>query len=361
MKSRLVVITLILISSIFLSSCAGAIGATSWPGLTVDQDTETLYVSFSTGVFAIRIQDGKMLKRFPAEPDNKRNFFAPPIVVGDLVVVGDYAGSLSALDYRLESQGSDVLERWDFSDGNGRLIASVLGLDELILVPSGDHNLYALDLQGNLQWVFDESEEGLWAQPVSDGEYIYQASMDHNLYAVRVSNGSKVWNMDVGGAVVYSPLLDEEGVLYVVTLADELIAIQTSNHRELWRAETSEQVWGTPVQKDGKLFLGDLSGTIYAFDAATGRLEWKVDAGGAVAGSGGITPEGLVFATEEGDVLLVSFDGVKQWTRSVDGKIYGAPVVDSNLVFVAVTGGENLVVAFDLNGNEEWSFTPSDK
>ncbi|MCJ7626051.1 MAG: PQQ-like beta-propeller repeat protein [Anaerolineaceae bacterium] len=362
MKSRLIGITLIImIGSIFLSSCMGAIGAVSWPGLSLDQDTETLYVSNSTGVFAIRMQDGNMLKRFPVEPDNKRLFFAPPAVIGDLVVVGDYAGTLSGLDYRLESQGSDALESWNFSDGNGRMIASALGIDELILVPSGNHNLYALDLQGNQQWVFDESEEGLWAQPVSDGEYVYQASMDHNLYAVKVSNGSKEWSIDVGGAVVYSPLLDEDGVLYVVTLADELIAIQTLNQRELWRAETTEEVWGTPVLKDGILFVGDLSGTIYAFEAATGYLEWKVDAGGAVAGSGGITPEGLVFATEEGDVMLVSFDGVKQWTRNVEGKIYGAPAVGTDLVVVALTGGENLLVAFDFNGNQEWIFTPSDK
>jgi outer membrane protein assembly factor BamB len=361
MKSRLLVITLIiLISSLFLSSCRGAIGATSWPGLSLDQDTDTLYVSYSTGVFAIRIQDGNLLKRYPLEPDNKRLFFAPPAVVGDLVVVGDYAGTTSGLDYRLESQGSDVLELWSFSDGNGRLIGSELGLDEMILVPSGNHNLYALDLQGNQQWVFEESEEALWAQPVSDGEFVYQASMDHNLYALNVSNGSKVWSMDVGGAVVYSPLLDEEGVLYVVTLADELIAVQASNHRELWRAETSEEVWGTPVLKDGKLFLGDLSGTIYAFDASTGGLEWKLDAGGAVAGSGGITPEGLVFATEEGDVLMVSFDGVKQWTRNVEGKIYGAPAVGNSRIIVAVTGGDDLLVAFDFNGNQEWIFTPSD-
>ena len=57
---------------------------------------------------------------------------------------------------------------------------------------------------------------------------------------------------------------------------------------------------------------------------------------------------------------MVSIDGIKQWTRSVEGKLYGDPVVGTDLIVVAITGGEQLLVAYDFKGNEEWTFTPSD-
>ena len=77
-----------------------------------------------------------------------------------------------------------------------------------------------------------------------------------------------------------------------------------------------------------------------------------------MVGSAGITEEGLFFATEEGDVLMTSFDGVKQWTRSVEGSLYSTPAIGDDRVIVSVVGGENLLVAFDFRGNEVWTFNP---
>jgi outer membrane protein assembly factor BamB len=66
----------------------------------------------------------------------------------------------------------------------------------------------------------------------------------------------------------------------------------------------------------------------------------------------------VVAATETGDVVLVSFDGVKQWTRSIEGKLYGQPAIGEDRIVVSVMGGENLLVAFDFRGNQVWTFAP---
>ncbi len=162
---------------------------------------------------------------------------------------------------------------------------------------------------------------------------------------------------ELDGAMVSAPLL-VDGILYVPTMADTIHAIRTSDQKTMWQFTTEDEAWGTPVLYEEKLFVADLKGNISALDINTGKPVWSVSAGGAVVGSGGLTPDGVVFVTEEGDVLLVSFDGVKQWTRSIDGKLYGVPAIGDDCIVVSVVGGEQLLVAYDFRGNEIWTFAP---
>ena len=47
---------IVLSASLLLSACTGAQVATSWPGMTVDQDT--LYMSYASSVYAINANNG---------------------------------------------------------------------------------------------------------------------------------------------------------------------------------------------------------------------------------------------------------------------------------------------------------------
>lgn len=344
-----IIILAILLGALSLSACTGALGTNSWPGVSAYQDT--VYLAYSTGVFSIRITDGSLIWRYPAKADNKMQFYAAPSLVGNLVVVGDYAGTLSAINTQTGEN------QWDFTEATGRWIASVGDVNDTILAPSSDENLYALDLQGNLKWTFEQSTQALWSQPVSDGTYAYQASMDHNLYAIDLQNGTEVWKVELNGAMVYKPSL-QDGVLYAATLADDVVAIRTSDHQMLWDFKTNGEVWGTPVIDQNVVYFGDLTGTVFAVDAQTGTMKWKVDAGSPIAGSLAITPSGVVAAAESGDVIMLGFDGTKQWTRNISGTVYGNMAVGSNQIIVPITGGDNLLTAFDFQGNQIWNFVP---
>jgi len=350
MKHRTRYITYaILLGAVLLSACTGSLGSNSWPGVSATQDT--VYLAYSTGVFSIRISDGSLVWRYPAKADNKLQFYASPTLVGNLVIVGDYAGTLSAINAQTGEN------QWDFTKATGRWIASVSEVDDTILAPSADENLYALDMQGNLKWTFDQSKQALWAQPVSDGTYVYQGSMDHTLYAINLQNGTEAWKMELNGAIVYKPAL-QDGILYVATLADDVVAIRTSDHKLLWDFTTNGEVWGSPQVVQNVVYFADLTGTIFAVDAQTGAQKWKVEAGSPVAGSLAVTPSGIVAATESGDVIFLDFAGTKLYTRNINGTIYGNMAVGPDQVIVAITGGDNLLTAFDFQGNQIWTFVP---
>ena len=55
--------------------------------------------------------------------------------------------------------------------------------------------------------------------------------------------------------------------------------------RLLWTSREVGRVVGTPIAKDGLLYVGDLGGTIHCLDAATGAHVWKHETNEAIWGS----------------------------------------------------------------------------
>lgn len=351
-NSRWILLALVVISSIFLSSCSGGasrIAASSWPGFTVDGDT--IYVSYGQTVQALRLDNGNKIWQYPVETDRTLTFYAPPTLKNGSLLVGDYTNSIHSLN------AADGTLQWKFSEAQNRFIAPGLQVDDLVLMPSADGVLYAMSSEGYPAWTFEQSDESLWAQPVYDGEKVYLASMDHFLYALEVSSegARQAWAVDLGGAMVSSPAMDENGNLFIGTMTHEMIAVSSSG-KVLWRYETQGAVWATPVVHEGQVMFGDLSGTIYALNAGNGNVEWTINVDGPVIGTGALLSDGVAFGVEEAGVQAVGFNGVKLWSHPVDGDLQAGLVQAGDFVLVALTNGEDLMLALDpANGNERWS------
>ena len=348
MKYIKITLLLILASSFLLAGCSGnLLQARSWPGMAVDG--ELLYVASGTGVFAVRLSDGGQEWRYPAEADNKKNFFADPLLVDGLLAIGDYKNVFYGLD------ASTGVEQWAHEGTRGQYIAGAAALNDLIFAPSGDHLLYAFNMNGVEQWTFETSEP-LWGSAAVNGSKVYLPVMDWAIYALDAESGKEAWHIDLDGAVVSEPTLAEDGTLYVSSLGKVVYAIDSERGSIIWRFETNDGVWGSPTLHDGVIYVGDASGMIYAVDAARGQGLWQLDLGAVIVGSAAVYSDGLFFGTEAGELIAVSFDGKKQWTRSVEGKLYSTPIVTEDLIVAAVTDGERLLIAWDMQGNEIWTF-----
>lgn len=350
MKNRITpLLILFILGAVLLSSCGSPQYATSWPGMTVAN--ESLYVSYAGSVLSVRVSDGSTQWRFPEKIENGKQFFAPPTVADGQILVGDYAGALYSLDANTGSQ------KWAINNGTGHFIASPLVINETILAPSADRIVYALDLSGKQRWIYS-SKFAFWAQPVSDGKVGFIPSIDHFIYALNLDTGKKVWASDLGGAIVNSPVLDKDGMLYVGTLANDLAAVNSSTGKIAWKFKANAEIWSRPVLLDGNLFFGDLGGTIYCINSQNGKMVWKLDAEGVITASGAAYPDGIVFSTESGSVLGISPKGEKLFTKTLTGKINGSPVVGADRIIVATTEADNLLVAFDFKGIDKWTLPP---
>jgi len=348
-KKPYLLILILAVTGLLVSGCGTqATSSNSWAGTAVDEDT--FYIANGQSVFAVRAADGSLAWRYPEKAEASRNFFAPPAVGEGQLILGDYQNTLHNVNI---STGST---NWKFSQAKGRFEAGATLTNGVILAASMDRHVYALDLQGNTLWSF-EAKNGFLGTPASDGERVFIPSMDHSFYALDIKSGKQLWSQDLGGAIITGAALSEDGVLYTSTLANEIVALQAADGKVLWRFAPQKAVWSTPVLHENTLYFGDLTGSVYAVDAAAGKQLWKVEkAGSAIIASGAVLTDGLVFVTEDGNIIKLSFSGEKVWTRTINGKLYSTPGVAADRIIVAVTKGDNLVQAFDANGNEQWSF-----
>lgn len=348
--SRISLVFLFVLVGSLLASCTGRPLASSWPGLTVDSGTA--YVSYASYVYAINLQNGTMIWRYPDKADAKKVFYAQPAVAGGKVIAGDYGNTVIAIN------AQDGKESWVFSGPTDRFVGAPSVLDNVIFAPSTDHNLYAVDLQGNQKWVF-KTGSPIWAKPVDDGKNLYVASMDRNLYAINPSNGSKLWATDLGAAVMYSLTISQDhSTLYAGTILNELIAVDAASGKIQWRFKTGGNIWSPVVEQDGALYFGDQSGKIYAVSAKDGSKKWEMDAGAPVIGEGAVIGNGLAFPTENNAVVAVDFNGNKLWNQPVNGKLYSNLVYTGDRLVVPVTSGDNnlLLVALKQDGSQVWAF-----
>lgn len=347
--SRLPLIFLMLAAALFLGACSGAISASSWPGLSADQNNA--YIAHNQYVFSVRLSDGTMVWRFPEKAGT--GFYATPSLSpdGKQLVVGGFDKVL----YSLKTDSGQT--NWTFNGSSDRWISGDLVSGTTIYAPSGDHSLYALDLTGKQLWKYTTGYS-LWAQPAKDDQRLYQPSMDHFLYALSQDKGELIWKTDLGGAILGTPAMGPDGTLYVGTLSNEMFAVNSSDGKIVWRTPTTGGVWSGPVLQGKNLYFGDLSGNFYSMDT-TGKIAWKIQPDGPITGSPLLIKSGLVFGTEAGTLDAVDFNGKILWNRPINGKLYTTPVLAGDKILVTPVSTEAaLLFAFDQNGNQLWTFTP---
>jgi outer membrane protein assembly factor BamB len=357
-KFRILII-LLLFSSLLAACAGGATTATSWPGVTVDLERETVYVAYNTHLYAVNLAGGTEKWRFPAEADNKITFFAAPALSEDgQLILGGYDNLLYSLD------PANGQQNWSFDGAEQRYVAASLTNGETIFAPNSDNNLYVLNLSGRLRWQHT-AEHSRWGTPVTDGEVVYAPSMDHHLYALRFETGDLVWKTDdLGGAIAGDPTFSPDGVIYVGTFGSELLAIDQDG-RTLWRVQATGWVWSGPALDGETLYFGDLGGTLFAVNAADGSVIWQVKPDTserpAISDSPLLVDDTLYFVTEGGNIYAVdATTGNTRWTKNIEkGKLYTAPVVAGDTILIAPVGTDAILYAFDTNGNPKWQFTPA--
>lgn len=348
---------ILVISTGFISGCTGTTTiATSWPGLFVDQDTA--YLAYNQQIYAINVLNGSEIWRYPAEANAKISFYAAPDLTADSQLI------VSSYDYVLYSlDAANGMEKWTFKNGKNRFIGSPLVTENAIYASNTDNSMYALGLQGNLLWSF-ETEGEQWAQPVidPDGSKLYIPSMDHYLYAVS-TDGQLIWKTkeSLGGAIVGSPAISSNNVLFVGSFGSQMFAINTKNGEILWNVPTEAWVWSGPALKDNVLYFGDLNNAFYALNAENGNTLWKFQPDGPVIGTPLLTEDAIYFGSEVGTLYCLDYQGKVKWSKTIEAKIYQSPVLAGDVLLLAPVAKENILLAFDMNGNQKWAFTPAKK
>ena len=366
MSKKLILVTLILLSTVLLSACAGgAIRGMSWPGLATDGNLA--YLSDGPFVYAVSVGDGRQMWKYPGERNNKLVFFATPVITPDGLIIVGSAGtdnSLIALNPNdIDPNTNAPFEAWKFTGARDHWMAPPLVFENKLFAVNADGNLYILDLQDNQSakdaTVVELNGGRLWAQPTTDGERIYITSLDHSIMAVDANTYDVLWREELAGAVPGSADLGGDGMLYVGSLASQLEQFDpaTGDHQAVLDAEN--WIWSTPSLDGDTLYFSDVDGNFYSFNTAADRLNWKpVKPNGPITASPLVREDHILVATESGSVFALDRDGKVLWTEEIGGKIYTDPVAAGDMTIVAPLETEFYLAALDANGRQVWTFTP---
>lgn len=343
-----------------LTGCSGNIlGNANWPGITADETN--VFIALGQYVYAVDKERGDEVCRFPEEPQRGINFFAPPLLTSEsLVIVGDFSGTIYGFD---NSNGCEEL--WNEEISKDFIIGGAILNGDTVLVPSADGTLYALEFDTNsaeIRWEFP-TEAALWSSPLVSGDVVYQTSMDHHVYALNAQDLTLIWEVDLSSAVLDTPT-ETENLLLVGTFGNELVALDKSNGSVEWRFDTEAWVWGNPLVIGENAYFGDLNGNIYVLEVDSGREAWeseKLD--GAVTSTPVTSGELVYFATEAGTLYARNIaDFTPEWEETLDGGLFVAPLVDENTLILSVISQEAPLVVLEADTNRKsWEWTPEEE
>lgn len=212
---------------------------------------------------------------------------------GTIIYAGSPSGRLYALD---GATGSMVWMTVISDDGitsvfnpvvaNGRVFACVKHFEQAAITGG----LVAVSATtGAIQWSVDFTPPspggGCNRSPAVTGSLVIGTSQDGHIYALDQQTGAMVWtapqltNLPAGTGG--SPLMDDRpltaaGPLIIVgSTTGYVVALDTANGREVWRATANRGSIAAPIVVDGSnAYVTHQGLQLAAFDLSTGALRW---------------------------------------------------------------------------------------
>ncbi|MCX6874285.1 MAG: PQQ-binding-like beta-propeller repeat protein [Verrucomicrobia bacterium] len=106
--------------------------------------------------------------------------------------------------------------------------------------------------------------------------------------------------------------------------------------RRLWTCREVGRVVGPPVAQDGLLYVGDLGGTVFCLEAASGAVVWKHATDAAIWGCLLLTKDRLYVGNEDGvmTVLKTGRRKVQLAKITMNAPLYARPALVGNALWV---------------------------
>jgi outer membrane protein assembly factor BamB len=255
-------------------------------------------VGFGDGIVVATCDDGRVHGLDVADgrevwsDDLGASAFGNPLVLGEIVVVVDAGGGVTAFDVRTG------VRSWRIGM-TGPVRGGVASDGETFYAASEGRDVVAISPEGRERWRVRVSGVGsaasnvkVFAAPtIVEGLVIVtlvrdDAYPDPALLALDAATGDLVWRASdtaalktEWGNVRSSPAILGEVLLYGEPYSSDLVAVGIADGETRWSAEVGPFCyphWPSPAVAGTQVVLSRHDGGLYAVDATTGGLAWSI-------------------------------------------------------------------------------------
>ena len=150
--------------------------------------------------------------------------------------------------------------------------------------------------------------------PASDGKHIFVTFGALGQVAAYDLEGEEKWRVDTG---VFSTgndfgwgisLVYHDGLVFVQNDNEEdsfLVALDSANGEERWRAQATGELSATPAALPGSVIVAGADGVVARYDTDDGGLVWRKELGVAVTGDPTVLGNTLVMGLADGRVVAL--------------------------------------------------------
>ena len=109
----------------------------------------------------------------------------------------------------------------------------------------------------------------------------------------------------------------------------------------------------SPAATSNAVYAATPDGSLASFDAATGKLNWRINAGSKLSAGTGAEGGVVVVGTAKGDVLAYDEAGKPLWKSRVSSEVLGPPRISEKTV-VTWSGDGNVFGLAAADGSRRW-------
>ncbi|NQE45677.1 hypothetical protein C5S31_06635 [ANME-1 cluster archaeon GoMg2] len=246
------------------------------------------------------------------------------------------------------------------------LNGAAIGADGTVYTGYDNQNLYAIDPNGTVKWVFEtESKVGTGAPyPVigTDGTIYFNSLIDFDpfiakLYAVNV-NGTEKWNYTFSG-LFSGPAIGFDGTIYFGVIGSNwgLYAINPDGSLK-WRSYVSLRICGSPsIASDGTIYLQTDYG-LWAINP-DGTIKWRADyiVDPMASFTPAISRNGTIYAISENKLFAVNPNGTQKWNYSSNDRFSSrSPAIGADET-IYLGSNDRTFYALNANGVLKWKYS----
>jgi len=204
-------------------------------------------------------------------------------------------------------------------------------------------------------WAFN-AESAIRSSAVISNEVAFFSTNSGKVFALNTSEGSEVWQRDLGGKISGNLVVIEEKIL-VLTSDGIFYALNSTTGETEWQVatpgESTVDEWdyhtNSPLIHDDKIYLPSTSGTLFVLNITDGCEIASYTFNGKLRGVPTIVDNNLYISSSQGTYSIDLADGSENWYKS--DMMPSSPAVDSGVI---VTGSRGtFITGRDITTGEQ--------